>query len=266
MIPGAAGESSVQRIPLTRLRVNPRQPRGTIEHAGLEELIASIREHGILQPLIVTSTKAGDYELIAGERRFQAAKILGLKTVPVVVREVTEQQQLELALVENIQRKDLNPLEEAEAFQKLIDEFNLTQEAIAKRVGKSRSHIANTLRLRTLPDEIKKAILDSKITEGHAKVILSLETPAEQRALFERILSQGLSVRAGEAVAGLRRRARQVRTDEKSADIRSFEEALRRVLGTKVTIERHGQRGKILIEYYSLEELTALLKQLTEKV
>lgn len=260
-----AFDSSTQRIPLARLQVNPRQPRGTIEHGGLEELIASIREHGILQPLIVTPAKTGGYELIAGERRFQAAKILGLKTVPAVVREATEQQQLELALVENIQRKDLNPLEEAEAFQKLMDEFNLTQEAIAKRVGKSRSHIANTLRLRTLPDEIKKAILDEKITEGHAKVILGLDTPAEQLALLERIVTHGLSVRAGEAVAGLRRHTRRVRSNEKNADLRSYEEALRRALGTKVTIDRQGQHGKILIEFYSLEELAALLKQLTKQ-
>lgn len=256
---------SVQRIPITQLQVNPRQPRGTIEHSGLEELIASIREHGILQPLIVTPSKSGGYELIAGERRFQAAKILGLKTLPVVVREATLQQQLELALVENIQRKDLNPMEEAVAFQKLMDEFNLTQEAIAKRVGKSRSHIANTVRLLTLPEEVKKAILDGKITEGHAKVILSLETPAEQLALLERIITQGLSVRAGEAAAGLRRRGRTARSSDKDPNLRSHEETLRRALGTKVTIERQGQHGRILIEFYSAEELAALIKHLTNE-
>lgn len=254
----------VQRIPLSQLRTNPRQPRGTIEQDSLEELISSIREHGILQPLVVTP-KDGSYELIAGERRFQAAKILGLKTVPVIVREATEQQQLELALVENLQRKNLNPLEEAVAFQKLLDEFNLTQEAIAKRVGKSRSHIGNTLRLLTLPQEVKKAILDAKITEGHAKAILSLETPAEQLQLLERIIAHGLSVRAGEALASAGRRSRRpTKTSQPDAALRAQEDSLRQALGTKVTIERHGSRGKIVIEFFSREELQALIRQLTE--
>ncbi|MFH1171950.1 MAG: ParB/RepB/Spo0J family partition protein [bacterium] len=254
---------SVQRIPVSRLRVNPRQPRAAIEHGGLEELIASIREHGILQPLIVMPSKSGGYELIAGERRYQAAKILGLKTVPVVVREATEQQQLELALVENVQRKDLNPLEEATAYEQLVNEFNLTQESLAKRVGKSRSHVANTLRLLSLPDEVKKAILNGKITEGHAKVILSVETPSEQLALFERMVKQGLSVRAGEAIARAHHGSHRPRAPVADPEMRSNEEAMQRHLGTKVRIERHGQHGTITITFYSFEELKGLIEHLT---
>lgn len=252
----------VHRVPVSSLHVNRHQPRGTIEPKDLEELVASIREHGILQPLIVMP--AGDgYELIAGERRFQAARMLGLTTVPVVVREATEQQQLELALVENLQRKDLNPLEEAEAFQKLVDEFNLTQEQIAKKVGKSRSHIANTLRLLGLPEVVKNAILDGTITEGHAKVLLSVDSPAEQRALLDKIIAHGLSVRAGEALVASRRPNKRSRTAAADPNLNALQESLQRALGTKVAIERRGDRGTITISFFSREELTALIKRLS---
>lgn len=253
-----------QRIATDMIRVNRHQPRSAIERGSLVELIESIREHGILQPLIVTPSKNGGYELIAGERRFQSAKALGLTTIPAIIREATEQQQLELALVENLQRKNLNPLEEAEAFQKLSDEFNLTQEEIAKKVGKSRSHVANTLRMLTLPQEAKKAILDNTITEGHAKVLLSIESPSEQLVLLKRIIAQGLSVRAGEALASMHRRARGHRNSAEDPNLRSHEAALQRALGTRVTIDRHGQRGKISIEFYSAEEFAALLRRLTK--
>jgi ParB family chromosome partitioning protein len=263
--PAATTDHRVHHVPLSELRTNPRQPRTSIERGSLDDLITSIRQHGILQPLVVTPGKSGGYELIAGERRFQAAKILGLATIPVIIRKATEQQQLELALVENLQRRDLNPMEEAAAYQKLIDEFNLTQERIAQRVGKSRSHIANTLRLLNLPPEVKNAILEAKITEGHAKVLLSLDTPAEQRALLERIIAHGLSVRAGEALVGSRRKSQKRRATHVDPNLRAYEDALQRALGTKVSIERRGSRGTIRIEFYSREELTALLTQLTQR-
>lgn len=253
----------IHRLPLGKVRPNPRQPRTTMVHSDLEELIESVREHGILQPLVVTP-KNQDYEIIAGERRFQAAKIVGLKTLPVIIRDVDEQEQLELALVENLQRQDLNPLEEAEAYQRLVDEFNMTQEQVAKRVGKSRSYVANTLRLRTLPDEVKKAILDKKITEGHAKVLLSMETPKEQLDFLHAMLQQKFTVRASEAYVASKRGTKPL-ASLKNVDpnLQAQEEALQRILGTKVTLKRTGKGGSITIEFYSTEEMSALIEQLT---
>ncbi len=270
LIPGAVGTTTtspsvsagVHRIPLSSVRPNPRQPRSHISHEGLEELITSVKEHGILQPLVVTP-KGREYEIIAGERRYQAAKMAGLKSLPVIIRDVTEQQQLELSLVENLQREDLNPLEEAEAYQRLLDEFNLTQEDVAKRVGKSRSYVANTLRLRNLPEEAKKAILNGRISAGHAKVMLSLATPEEQHAFLERILKEGLTVRASEVLAQRHQRPKASRRTATSNPLQSEEEALQRALGTKVSIQLSGGQGKIIITFFSREELTALLHHLT---
>lgn len=254
----------IHRLPVTRIRANPKQPRSTISHDTLEELIESVKEHGILQPLVVTS-KGRDYEIIAGERRYQAAKIAGLKTVPVIIRDVGEQEQLELALVENLQRQDLNPLEEAGAYQRLLDEFNLTQEQIAKRVGKSRSYVANTVRLRLLPPEVKKAIADGKITEGHAKVLLSLATPEEQLVVLANILRHGLTVRASE---GIVQKSRSPRPGRKRSSTNpeqlALEDLLRQRLGTKVQIHKSGEHGTIVIEFFSLEELHSLVQQLTK--
>lgn len=268
LIPNRAGQDAgnvphPQRLSVDRIRVNPRQPRSTITHAGLEELVESVREHGILQPLVVTP-KGRDFELIAGERRFQAAKIIGLKTIPVVIRDATEQEQLELALVENLQRQDLNPLEESAAYQQLVDEFNLTQEQVAKRVGKSRSYVANTLRLQSLPDEVKKAILDGKLTEGHAKVLLSLHSREEQLTVLAQILRQGLTVRASEALATRHGAARKAPPAGKDPQLASDEDALRRALGTKVSIQRSGAGGKVIIEFYSREELQHFIERFRE--
>lgn len=262
---GAPNGSHPQRLSVDRIRVNPRQPRSTITHAGLEELVESVREHGILQPLVVTP-KGRDYELIAGERRFQAAKIVGLKTVPVIIRDATEQEQLELALVENLQRQDLNPLEESAAYQKLVDEFNMTQEQVAKRVGKSRSYVANTLRLQSLPDEAKKAILDGKLTEGHAKVLLSLHSRDEQLLVLAQILRQGLTVRASEILAARHGAARKSHPARKDPQLASDEDALRRALGTKVSIQQSGAGGKVIIEFYSREELQHFIERFRESV
>lgn len=252
--------NDIARLPLEQIRVNPRQPRSHFHTEALAELVASIREHGILQPLVVMPKGEG-YELIAGERRFQSAKKLGFKTVPVVIRNATEQQQLELALVENLQRKNLNPLEEAVAFDKLMDEFHLTQAEIAERVGKSRSHIANILRILTLPEPVKRAILDERITEGHAKALLSLPTERDQVQLLQRMLATGMSVRTGEAIARGRKPGKKRATGD--PEWRSLEEDLQRALGTKVQVRKEGGRGTITIEFYSREELEALIERLT---
>jgi ParB family chromosome partitioning protein len=246
------GEEMIIQLPLGKIKANPHQPRSNFDHESLEDLTNSIKEHGILQPLILTPDSNG-YQLIAGERRFRAAQILGLKTVPSIIREVKEQQKLELALVENIQRKDLNAIEEAVAYQRLIDEFNLTQEAAAKRVGKSRSVVANTLRLLTLPTEIQRALINEKINYSTARLIVGL--PVEKRLeFFKKILKNDLTVRAAEGQARkviVKRHFRKA----KDPNIASMEDKLQAALGTKVTVKKSGETGQIIIEFYSAEEL-----------
>lgn len=247
-------------IPIGSIVPNPNQPRLHFDEAKLTELADSIKAHGILQPLIVTKTEGG-YELIAGERRLQAAKRAGLLTVPVVLKEVSgHREKLELAIIENIQRHDLNPIEEAKAYLRLTEEFGLPQEEVAKQMGKSRSTVANTLRLLTLPVEIQRAVMEGKLSEGHAKALLSIDNPEKQRALFELILKEELTVRETEdrarAVA-VRSHVRVAR--EASPEIIAKEEWLSQELGTKVKIAPTGKGGRILIEYYSPEELNAIL-------
>ncbi len=238
---------------------NPHQPRLHFDEAKLAELSDSIKEHGILQPLIVTKTATG-YELIAGERRLQAAKRAGLATVPVVVKEVGNQEKLELAIIENIQRHDLNPIEEAKAYLRLAEEFGLQQEDVAKKMGKSRSTVANTLRLLTLPVEIQRAVIEGKLSEGHAKALLAIDNSEKQRALFELIIKEELTVRETEEKArsvAVRSHIRTAR--ETSPEVQAKEEWLTEQLGTKVKIQSRGKGGKILIEYYSPEELNTIL-------
>lgn len=268
LIPSRKGEASpivelldnerILKIKTEIIEANPLQPRGRIDHAALEDLINSIKEHGILQPLIVSRTGAG-YTLIAGERRLKAAKILGLKTVPAIVRDTSRQEKLEIALVENLQRKNLNPLEEAMAYQKLVDEFNLNQEQVAKRVGKSREAVANTLRLLALPREIQKAILEEKISEGHAKAILSLPEEKEQLKLFQTILKSNLSVRKTESIS---RKLKKPNFRPFDPALLEKEDFLREHLGTRVKIDKKGNRGKITIEFYSEAELNLIVKKI----
>lgn len=255
----ASGSQNVLQISTSQIIANPHQPRKTIDHTALEDLINSIREHGILQPLVVVQAGNG-YQLIAGERRLRAAQILSLKTVPVLVRDASRQQQLELALVENIQRKDLNPLERAHAYRKLIDEFGLTQEQVARRVGKSRVTVANSLRLLELAPEVQQAITQGVISEGHAKVIASKPDPNEQVRLLREIVERSLSVRGGEAAArqATRRRTLKPANPEHVAG----EDELREVFGTRVRIDKRGKVGTITIEYYSDEELKSLVTRL----
>lgn len=255
---------TLAEIPVGSIVPNPHQPRMHFDEGKLQELTDSIKEHGILQPLVVTKNGA-QYELIAGERRFQAAKKLGLATVPVLVRDVTEQQKLELAIIENIQRHNLNPIEEAKAFLRLIDEFNLPQEKVAEKMGKSRSTVANTLRLLHLPVEIQRAVAEGKISEGHAKALLSIENPEKQRAVFDLIIKEELTVRETE----LKVRSVSVNPHTRSTvvlqpEILERTAHLTELLGTKVKIAPSGKGGKVIIEYYAPEDLDGLLKRLEE--
>lgn len=255
-----AGDESqrVLQIPAASIARNPHQPRTAIDHAALEELTESIRAHGIVQPLIVVK-KDGGYQLIAGERRLRAAELLGLKTVPAIVRDASTQEQLELAIVENVQRKDLNPMERAFAYKKLIDEFGLTQDEVAKRVGKSRVTVAHTLRLIELPEEVQRAVAEEKISEGHAKVIAGAPNPKEQLKMLHEMISRSLSVRGGEELARKHRGAKYHPADP---DLIAIEEELRDRFGTRVRVERKGHAGSVTIEFFSDEEFRALVQRL----
>lgn len=250
----------ILQVPTSQIVANPHQPRTAVDHSALEDLINSIREHGIVQPLVVVKSGNG-YQLIAGERRLRAAQIIGLPTVPAIVRDATTQEQLELAIVENVQRKDLNPMERAHAYHKLIEEFGLTQEQVAKRVGKSRVTVANTLRLLELPPEVQQAVAEEKISEGHAKVIASAPTPPEQLRLLKEIMARALSVRSGEALA---KSTLQTKRVKKPGDpqLLAAEEEMRERFNTRVRIDRRGKVGTITIEFYSDEEFRSLVQRL----
>lgn len=264
-VPATPSDTTLQEIPIASIIPNPHQPRLHFDEVKLQELADSIKEHGILQPLIVTKQGDNQYELIAGERRFQAAKHIGLSTVPVVIRDVTEQQKLELAIIENIQRHNLNPIEEAKAYLRLVDEFNLPQEQVAEKMGKSRSTVANTLRLLHLPVEIQRAVAEGKVSEGHAKALLAIENPEKQRAVFDLIIKEELTVRETE----LKVRSISVKPHIRSTAVLRPEivertEHLAQILGTKVKIAPSGKGGKVIIEYYAPEDLDGLLKRLEE--
>lgn len=258
---------NVLSVEIEKITQNPHQPRKNFDRAKLQELADSIKEHGILQPLVVTM--AGDkYQLIAGERRHGAAKIAGLSKVPVIIRDSSEQEKLELALVENLQRDNLNPIEKAYAFKKLIDNFNFIQQDVAKRIGKSREVIANTLRLLELPAEIQRAILESKITEGHGRVILTLPNVEKQLLLLKEILKKKLSVRQADAKAKKIIKTLPAKIKPKSKKdpyLKDLEDKLENVLGTRVKLTRKGKKGKIIIEFFSQEELDSILDKILKK-
>jgi ParB family chromosome partitioning protein len=249
----------VLKVDPAQIKPNPKQPRKQFAEANLEELMESFREHGIIQPLIVTRADDG-YELIAGERRLRSAKNLGLKEVPVIVRRADEQKKLEWAIIENIQRANLNPLELAQSYKQLADEFNLTQEALAKRLGKARSSVANTLRIMSLPQEIQTAIGQGVITEGHAKVLLGLDSEVKQQLLFKKILANQLSV--NEATQETRRTGgtKQARVVAGPND-RDKELALQRWFSSKVSIKRSKKGGTIVISFGDEEELGGILRK-----
>jgi ParB family transcriptional regulator, chromosome partitioning protein len=264
-IPSTDGGGGVMHISVDLIQRNPRQPREKFDIEELENLAGSIREHGVIQPLIVSPAKNGIYILIAGERRLQAARKAGLKTVPVVIRHATDQQLLELALIENVQRADLNPIEEAEAYQHLSREFKMSHETIASRVGKSRVAVTNTMRLLDASAAVKQALVDSRISEGHARALLALTTAKAQEALLNQIINLDLSVRQTEV---LTRKYSGQKTATKrrsgpSADVTDVERRLQSSLGTRVAL-KHGKRGgTVTIYYYSDEELNSLLEKLS---
>ncbi len=251
-------ENVIQEVAVASIIPNPYQPRLEFNEEKLQELSNSIKTHGIIQPLIVTKNEAG-FELIAGERRLQAAKLAGLLKVPVIVREASEQNKFELAIIENVQRHDLNLVEEAKSYKKLAEEFDLSQEEIAQKIGKSRSVIANRMRLLTLPIEIQKALTLGSITEGHAKLLLAIPNPEKQRAFFEMILKDKLTVRQTESRTNeisVRTHKRKISVDPET---KNLEDNFSAVLGTKVRIKKSGTGGRIVIEYYSPEELDGIL-------
>lgn len=255
---------SVLELPLTKIQPNPDQPRKHFDPHALEELTESIKEHGIIQPLVVSSPDtSGMHSLIAGERRLRAAETLGMKKVPAIVRDVKDHEQLALAIVENVQRSDLNPIEEAKAYERLMDEFNFTQEEVAKKMGKSRSGIANTLRLLELPDKVQDAVAAGKISMGHAKILASLESASEQADYAQKVLNQKMSVRELESATKKVRRIRPSKSQAFDPVREAQEEMLRERLGTKVQIKKSGEKGQINIHFYSLEELQRLLNELT---
>ncbi len=248
-------------LPINEIQPNPHQPRTNFDRVALEDLVNSIKVHGIIQPLVVIHARGG-YQLIAGERRLRAAKLAGLKKVPAVIRTATEQEKLELAIVENVQRQSLNPIERARGYQRLIDEFNLIQDEVGKKVGQNRVTVTNSLRLLTLPSDMQQALAEGKITEGHAKALLSVETSAEREKLFREVLKSGLSVRITESQArrvSVRQHARRA----KDPNILEKEDMLQAALGTKVEIRRKGKRGTITVHYYSAEELQAIIRKIT---
>ena len=258
----AAAARGVTEVSLASIVPNPHQPRAPIRDQDLVELASSIEEHGIIQPLVVARAPDG-YQLIAGERRWRAARLAGLATVPVIVKDVAPSEMLELALVENLQRSDLNALEEAMAYRQLTEEFELTQEQVARRVGKSRVAVSNTLRLLKADRSVQQALLEDKISEGHARALLGLEQAQAQEAALKTVLKRGLNVRQTEDLVrrllGLRSEdgeqqpARQV-----SPETRALESRFREALGTKVNLTRSGEGGRVVIYFYSEEELDAL--------
>jgi ParB family chromosome partitioning protein len=263
LIPQRPQHAPTTEIPLDRIQPNPRQPRQRMDQDLLDELAASIREHGVLQPILVTETLDG-YQLVAGERRFRASRQAGLDRIPAVIRQLADRDQLELALVENLQRADLGPLEEAHAFQALLVEFELTHDAIAQRLGRAKSTISNALRLLDLHPDVQAAIAEGRLTAGHARAILGLPT-SQQAHVAKTVIDQGFSVRqAEELVRRLRepRPARPARERLPDPDLERVEDDLRHRLGTKVTLARSRKGGRIIIEYYSEEELGQLYDRL----
>jgi ParB family chromosome partitioning protein len=271
------GAGGVALVDIDLIVPNPEQPRLHFDPAALEELANSIREHGVLQPIIVTQVSSDmgpmQYQLIAGERRLQASRIAGVQQMPVVIKEAAGNELLELALVENLQRQDLNPIEEATAFNRLADEFHLTQEDIARRVGRSRASVANTMRLTTLESDIRASIASGQISEGHARALLSIDNDRERLDAWRKIVSEGISVRDAEDIARALRiisaanvtRAPRVAVTPGRGDphLRDLESQLRTALGTRVALTKSKKGGRIVIRFHNDEELEGLITRLT---
>jgi len=263
-VTSANDKGRVLEVRLEQIEVNPMQPRKSFNEHQLNELAESIKQYGVIQPLIVTqnpSAGGGKFELIAGERRLRAAKVIGLATIPVIVRQADEQQKLELALVENLQREDLNSIETAIAYRKLLDEFSLNQDELAAKVGKSRPVITNTLRFLNLPEEIQVALIEGRITEGHAKVIVGLESEAQQMALYKKILMNRMNVEQSLKETRVMGGTKQARIKINYGD-KDKEFAFRQFFGTKAEVKRKGKGGEIIIYFYSDEELGEIVQRM----
>lgn len=260
-----AEEETVQELKIKDLRPNPYQPRKVFDPGAIEELKESIIQHGILQPIIVRKSIKG-YEIVVGERRFRAAKEAGLKSVPAVIRELTDEQMMELALLENLQREDLTPIEEAKAYQSLIEHLHITQEELAKRLGKSRPHIANHVRLLSLPPVVQDYISEGKLSMGHGRALLGLKKKDKMEPLAEKILKEKLNVRQVEQLVQQLNepvsRETKKSKEEKDIFIRERETYLREKLGTSVVIKQQKKKGKIEIEFFSKEDLDRILELL----
>lgn len=274
LIPPNESPPGLKKVSVEAIVPNPKQPRSRFDEDALEELAASIREVGLIQPLIVQEVvdqrdpaQPKRYQLITGERRWRAARLAGLQHVEVVVKDASPQEMLELALVENIQRADLNPLEEAQAYAQLADEFGMTQRRIAERVGRSRVSVTNTLRLLKLPSEIKSGLINQRLTEGHARALLMLSKEDEQIAAYKTVLKKGLSVRRTEELV---RRAQSPKEKEskrrqRSPETVALERAFRDALGTKVSLYRTSQGGRLVIHFYSEDDLQELYERFVEE-
>jgi len=269
-------DSGVRSIPLGRISPSPDQPRKSFDESSIDELANSIRRHGIIQPLIVEAVGDGSFRIVAGERRWRAAGRAGLKEAPVLVRELGRERRLEVALVENIQREDLNPIDEAEAYRQLMEVTNLTQEEVAERVGKSRSAVANVLRLLNLPVDAMEALRNKQLSAGHARAVLAVINPAERTLLLKRILGDGISVREAEAAVALFNKGQRAVVPEQKAaaknhrptagmdpDLAMIEQNLIGHLGTKVSIKGDSERGSIQIDFFSMDDLNRVYALIT---
>ncbi len=263
-------DQGVREILLERIESNPRQPRRQFDSAKLQELAESISAHGVVQPIVLRSKGPDRFEIVAGERRFRACQLAGLKTVPALVRECSDAEMAEIALLENIQREDLNPIEEANACRSLIEEYGFTQESLASRIGKSRPFVANLLRLLTLPVQAQRYLAEGKISVGHAKVLLALEDKSLLMLALEKVVRSGLSVRETEALVKSildktqpeQQKEKTPKQEEVDPIVAQIEDRLRGLLRTQVKIKALGAKGKIEIEYYSKEELNQIVDTL----
>ena len=253
----------ISYIEINDIKPNSNQPRKTFDEEKLDELASSIKEHGLIQPVVLRSVKNG-YEIVAGERRWRAARKIGLKEIPCIVKELTDEENMLLAIIENMQREDLNPIEEAEGISQMIDTYGLTQEQVSKSVGKSRPYITNSLRLLKLPEEIRKYVADGLLSSGHARAIVSAGSIARQMEIAEAAVKNGLSVRQIEKMAQEKKSSAgsKAKPRQKNADVKRVEDDLKDVLGTKVTLNQKGKKGKIEIEFYSREDLERLIELL----
>ena len=255
-------DARIEEIEVAKISPNPFQPRKVFEPAALKELADSIKEHGVIQPLVVTRTPVG-YEIVVGERRFRASQLAGMEKVPAIIKEaMVDQTKLEVALIENIQRQELNPIEEAQAYERLMKTFNLTQDQVAKKVGKSRPAVANTVRLLNLPAEIQRAVIEGKLMEGHARALLGLNDPEKMILMYKVVIEQNLNVRQVEYKVRELMTKRQMDSAAPDPKLMAYESELRGKLGTQVKIQRQGQGGKITIEFFSDEELFELIHKM----